>query len=569
VIEDYAVLGSNRLAITDPDNALATMPFFSSDGNIALVFNGEIYNHRELRDELSSYAFRTGSDTETILGYYQEKGLSQLLEKLDGMFSFCLVDKRTQLVCLAVDPAAQKPLFYWYDRDKLFFASEIDPLISTLQKPPSLDREALIDYLGMCFLIGGKTQYREIKRLEGGCAITIDRGQKTSGVRYFQIPSPVTDPMSESCEDYLEHLAGVVKNSCMNSMRLEVPYGILLSGGVDSSLLAFHAHRLGLAPNCYSVGFRELRGPSFQTQRSDEFEYSRAVCKDLGFNHTMVTLTSRDYFESFDRWMAICGIPLASREAPCLERIVRTASEHVKVLFCGSGPDELFDGYGHGALGAKQSWPAPSFYSRAFQWLFGVKLEELVGADESESLIESSLRRLLETSGGSSSDITADVNRLDFLGRLQTYEFYQLDLLTMRYGVEGRSPLCSRELIRAAFCCPSVYKRRSQSEKWIFKAAAAKSIPANIAWRQKEGFPIPSELWFQPEFEERAEVLLDRSSTIYDTGLFNREYLLSLWRSKEPGHRNVFLRLLVLERVLARQKDLPNYRSKSSGSAMD
>lgn len=568
-IENYAVLGSNRLAITDPSNSLASMPLFSIDGKIALVFNGEIYNHKELRKELPGYPFRTRSDTETVLAYYQEKGLAKLLTKLEGMFAFCLVDLRAQLVCLGVDPAAQKPLFYWHDGKKLFFASEMDPLISTLREPPTLDRESLVDYLGLCFMLGAKTQYREIRRLEGGCALILKRDQEIAPTRYFSIPSVQVDSATKDRAGRVKDLADLLHDSCMDAMSLEVPYGILLSGGVDSAVIAFQAKRLGLSPKCYSIGFRELEGPSFQTQRRDEFEYSRPICENLGFDHTTVTLSSADYFESFDRWMAVCGMPLASREAPCLERIIKSASEHVKVLFCGSGPDELFDGYGHGALGVKQSLPAGRFYARAFQWLFGVRLDDLLKVDESGELLASSLGHLLDTTGGVTSDIADDINRLDFLGRLQTYEFYQLDLLTMRYGMEGRSPLCSRKLIEAAFRCPASYKHADQIEKWVFKAAAALFVPEKIAWRKKDGFPIPSELWFQPEFESRAEGLLDTSSPVYDTGLVKREHLMKLWHSDNPGHRNVFFRLLVLDRVLARQKDLPTYRAKSPGCEIE
>jgi asparagine synthase (glutamine-hydrolysing) len=547
----WSLLGANRLRITDPGNTAADMPLRSTDGRATIVFNGEIYNHRRLRAELSDYLFRTASDTEVILAAYQRWGRA-CLDRLDGMFAFAIHDTTADAVWLACDPTGQKTLYLWEDAEHLVFASEIDALVADPYRKKSLDLNGLAEFVVQRFIVGRDTHLRQIEKLESGTWLTWSRARREHS-RYYTVPprSPGRADMSTLCE----RIRAAVVEEAVVAYDVEVPHALLSSGGIDSAAVLAGAHDASLQPLTYSIGFSTTPGRQ-QTSNSifDEFEYSRRLARDKGSVHTEIVLNDAAYCESLDRWNDVAGEPLGSQEAPCLLRLFEAAGATARVAFSGSGPDELFDGYSYGLrLEGCSLGELPERYARTFHWAGSANFARLLPGRVAVERLADKLARLLAPYGDRPIDASDAVQLLHFHGRLGAYEFRQLDLTSMRYGVEARSPLANRALVQAAFECPSQLRHRAGHAKWIYKQALRGVVPDYIGTRKKAGFPIPSEIWWSEPFVERARILFEPTCQLTTCGLLDPAYLRTLWRDREPSTRNLFYRLYCAERVLRRQ----------------
>ncbi|WP_437577053.1 asparagine synthase (glutamine-hydrolyzing) [Sorangium sp. So ce887] len=547
----WALLGSNRLRITDAGNPGADMPLTSIDGRLAIVYNGEIYNHRDLRRRLSGFRFRTASDTEVILAAYEAWGLA-CLERLEGMFAFALFDNATQTGVIACDPTGQKTVYLWEDDDALVFASEIDPLVKNPYRRKDWDLEGLAEFTAHRFILGSATHIRQIRKLESGTWLKRTPERQEAG-RFYRIPrgdlSRIDVPAVQ------QEIRDAVVDGCRNTFDLEVPYGLLLSGGIDSTAVLAAARRAGLPMKTFSIGFR----PTGQllprsTSVFDEFAYSRELARELSTEHTEITLSDADYCAYLDRWIAIAGEPLGSQEAPCLIRLFEEAGRETRVIFSGSGPDEIFDGYSYGQAMADVplSELAERYYA-TFRWSGTTDLGQLMPHHDAARLTTGKYREILSLYRDWPLDSLQAVQLLHFHGRLAVYEFRQMDLISMRHSVEARSPLASAGVVRSAFDFHSRLKQLGGHEKGIYKQALADLVPPVIASRKKQGFPIPGEMWFSRPFVERAAILFDPGCVLSSTGLIDRRYLKRLWEDPDPATRNLFSRLYTAEGILRRQ----------------
>ncbi|KYF76421.1 asparagine synthetase B [Sorangium cellulosum] len=547
----WALLGSNRLRITDARNPGADMPLTSADQRLTIVFNGEIYNHRDLRARLSRFPFRTASDTEVILAAYEAWGLA-CVEELEGMFAFALFDSATQTGLIACDPTGQKAVYLWEDDDALVFASEIDPLIKDPYRRKDWDLDGLAEFTAHRFILGSTTHIRQIRKLESGTWLTRTPERQETG-RHYRIPRG--DLTRSDVPAIRQEIRNAVVDGCRRTFDLEVPYGLLLSGGIDSTAVLAAARRAGLPMKTFSIGFQptgQLLPKS--TSVFDEFAYSRELAREYATQHTEITLSDTDYCAYLDRWIETAGEPLGSQEAPCLIRLFEEAGRETRVIFSGSGPDEIFDGYSYGR--AMADVPLPELaerYFATFHWSGKTDMRQLMPHHDAARLTTSKYRHILSLYGDWPLDSLQAVQLLHFHGRLVAYEFRQMDLISMRHSVEARSPLASTEIVRLAFDFQSKLKQLDGSEKGIYKQALADLVPPVIASRKKQGFPIPAEMWFSRPFAERAAILFDQGCVLSGAGLVDPRYLRRLWEDPDPATRNLFSRLYTAEGILRRQ----------------
>lgn len=566
-VDHRGVLGSNRLCITDPDNKEAHMPMYSNDRSCCIVFNGEIYNHKGLRKHLTGYPFRTRSDTEVILAAYQAWG-KECVDRFEGMFAFCLYDFKTKSFFFAIDPSGQKPLYYLIDEHALVFASEIEALIFNNHRKKTWDVYGIAEAVAVRYTIGADTHVKEIKKLRSGHWMICNE----QGIRIHQYYTvPIGDQARSDSAAITRDIAETVHAGCTETFDLEVPYGMLLSGGVDSSSVLAEACKAHIPMNTFSIGFQPLEGETFG-ERSifDEFAYSRLIARTFGTRHTEIVINSHEYFHYLKQWIDIMGEPLGSQEAVCLCKLFGTVKETCRVIFCGSGPDEVFDGYANGYFLANKPGVTPenitSHYYDSFLWLFDVQPDHLMPGIDVRSRVIAKLEDFLEPYRSRVEDVLQLTQLINFHGRCVSYEYRQMDTISLANSVEVRTPLADRRVTAAAFNCAPGLKNMNGDEKWIFKQAMKRLLPDTITSRKKAPFPIPKELWFTEEYETMVAPLLDDQSPLFQLDILDKDYVRFAWASGNPNMRNVFYRLLVINRVMEKQKGWVNNSPAPSGT---
>lgn len=552
----HVLLGSNRLRITDAANPQADMPMVAADGRTAIVFNGEIYNHLDLRRDLAGYPFRTNSDTEVLLAAYLKWGPS-CLDRLEGMYAFCIYDGWTNDIFMAADPTGQKKIYLYEDGNDFVFASEIDALIADPFRNKTVNWDAMGEYVAQRFIVGADTHIKEINKIEPGTWMRIDpRGQKYQS-RFYHLP--LANKGNDDPAAAMTAIHDAVRQGCRSTFNLEVSYGLLLSGGIDSAAVLAAGHAEGLRFKTYSVGFRPT-GKIIPQAGSvfDEFEHSRFLARHYDTDHHEIVLDDVDYCDYLDRWADMSGEPLGSQEAPCLIRLFEQASGNVRVMFTGSGPDEVFDGYSYGQkLSSSSLHSLPVDYFNSFHWAGDADFKKLVPGHDPQARVSRFYGDVLDRYQGKLANALQAVQAMNFHGRLSVYEFQQIDTVSMRHSIECRSPLADRRLIAAAFSCDPSILRYGGEEKGVYKQALKDLVPPQIVARKKQGFPVPAEMWFSKPFEDRARSVFDSRSILAGGGFLNRAELSRLWNNPDPATRNIFSRLYTAERILQKQVQSP------------
>ena len=327
-------LGNRRLSIIDLPGG--HQPLSNEDQSVWITFNGEIYNYRELRKELMArgHRFRTSADTETIVHLYEEYGLA-CLEYLRGMFAFALWDSRQRKLLLARDRLGIKPLFYRLEPGRLVFASELRALRQLCSQPPEIDPESVYDFFGFRYVPAPRTLYRGIEKLLAGHFLVAgSQGAQVSP--YWDVPPEEKDLRSaqELAQEVLEHL----RESVRLRLIADVPLGVFLSGGIDSSAVVFLLAEQGVQPiRTFSVGFEE--------PRYNELPFARHVARCFSTEHHELVIRPEDLAQESPRLVILRDEPVAEPTDIALYRIARLASQSVKVVLAGEGGDELFAGY--------------------------------------------------------------------------------------------------------------------------------------------------------------------------------------------------------------------------------
>lgn len=568
-------LGHRRLSIID----LATghQPLSNEDKTVWIAYNGEIYNYLNLRNELESkgHVFRTKSDTETIIHAYEEYG-ADCVDRLRGMFAFAIWDEAKQRLFLTRDRLGIKPLYYYIDKDSVVFASEIKALLAWGIKA-EVNKRVLDSYVTLGYVPAPNTMFKGIYKLLPGHNLICSNGEvKLHKYWDFDHIQPEEKPESYYSERLLELLSECIDIRLMS----EVPLGVFLSGGLDSSIIVSMLGQRDYKPlRTFSVGYH-------RKYEDCELEYADIVAQKFNTEHHELNLESIDFFDLIPKIIWHLDEPVLEAPSVPLYLLSKFSREHVTVMLSGEGADELFAGYSiYKHMSVFEHYGlVPGFLRKGIinpvlkkmassrrdikytDWLplplrqryLGVQAEltgsfkeRLYSADLKELAMEYNVEQDIMPyyERVRDKDALSQMLYVDTKVWLPDDLLLKADKMTMATSIELRVPFLDHKLVEFAATIPSRYKLRRWTEKYILKRAVAKSVPPAIINRPKRGFPIPISTWFAEGLGQNArEILLD--SKTQQRGYFNRNFVEEMLQKQSQGREDwssqIFL-LIALE----------------------
>jgi len=495
-----AALGHTRLSIIDL--AGGHQPMSTPDGSVHVAFNGEIYNHLELRRRLGHRTFRTRSDTEVILHLYEEKGLDAFRE-LSGMFAIALWDERRGRLVLVRDRLGIKPLYYAETGGALLFASDVPALYRAPGLSREIDPSALRYYLAVRAVPAPLTMFRAVRKLLPGHLMVCDASGVHAQRPFWSLEAAQPRLPADEAEAVAE-VRDRLDRSVAAHMLADVPVAAFLSGGLDSSLIVACMRR-------HTPGEIETFSVGFEDEGYAEFPYARLVARRFGTRHHEYVMTPGDFLDFLPRMVSDFGDPVADPAAIALYYIARLVRERgIKVVLSGEGSDELFAGYQHYQAAAPASpWRAARRLSaRLAARLAGRREAPYVGhaaipdLDVLDALLpggDDPRLALLEghrrTAAQTGMDPLQAMLFVDLKTRIPEDLLSRTDRMTMANSVEARVPFLDHELVEYAFWLPTRLKVRGRSGKHVLKRAAESLLPGEIIHRRKMGFPTPIRRW--------------------------------------------------------------------------
>lgn len=551
----FCSLGHVRLSIIDL--AGGAQPMCNEDGTIWITYNGEVYNHKELRAglEAKGHVYKTNSDTETLIHLYEEYG-EDSPSYLRGMFAYAIWDDKKKKLFLVRDRLGIKPLYYMVTSEGLIFSSEIKVIFESGLSLASLGQNQLAEYFSFGYLTGEKTLFHGIKKLLPGHCIIFD-GQKANGKQYWDLQYREQPGLSEA--DVIETLKEMFFTSVKLRMMSDVPLGMFLSGGLDSSAIAGAMSRLSDQPlKAFTVGFEK--------QYYSESNYAKLVAEKNGMEMHEVILTPHDFVNSLEKLIWHNDMPIHFPASVALYFVSKKAREHVKVVLTGEGSDELFGGYGrymschyNMILGKffdpfitqgmrdfirERIWQAPlplklkKAIAHSFLYhslnpkniIFDNYYKLSLAADNDKMINDDFIYAAPRTNPYR--DYLDHYNRFpasDTINRMlytdtNTYLeelLMKQDKMSMATSIESRVPFLDHKLVEYAATLPSSMKVKFGSLKHVIKKAVSNFVPEEIVKRKKMGFPIPLATWMrEPVFTSyMKDILLD--SKTKNRGAFN------------------------------------------------
>lgn len=542
----WVALGHQRLSIIDLSTAGA-QPMVD-DGGLAITFNGCIYNYKELRRELEpEFTFRSTSDTEVILKAYRKWG-EDFVHHLVGMFAIALYDPRRQEVLLVRDRLGIKPVYVSHLHGRLRFASSLPALVASGGIDTSIDEAALHHYLSWHSIVPApRTILNGVQKLPAATIRTI-RPDGTWRDREYWKPSYMrkAEHSGWSAADWQDAVRESLKTAVRRRMVADVPVGVLLSGGLDSSLLvALLAEEGQHGLSTFSIGFDSAGGDS-----GNEFAYSDLVAREFGTRHEQLHVSTSEFAPSIAGAVGAMSEPMASHDVTAFHLLCRTVTEHVKVVQCGQGADEVFGGYAYhqplGSVGRAGALPAfsASFVDHSHEELLNIlEPEWYSGTDVSREVLADDLR-----APGAETALDA-VLRLDTHLLMVDDPVKRLDNMSMAWGIEARVPFLDHELVELAAACPPEFKA-SQGGKGILKDLGRQLLPAAVVDRPKGYFPVPALRHLEEPFISMVREAL-HAPEAKQRGLFQPAYIDGLLANPNmqltPVNSNVLWQLALLE----------------------
>ncbi|MFN7493595.1 MAG: asparagine synthase (glutamine-hydrolyzing) [Cyclobacteriaceae bacterium] len=567
--DEYVSLGHRRLSIID----LATghQPMVSDDNLKVIVFNGEIYNFKSVREELLGVGqvFKTTSDTEVLLKGYEAFGLDGLLSRIEGMFAFAIYDRKIEKVFLVRDRFGEKPLYYFEDELGFYFASEIKALLPRLQNK-SIDLTALNLFLGLTYIPAPFTIYQQIRKVEAGEAIQVTKDGSVKRYKYYSLSQDIlsTTPYL-SYKSAMKDIRFLLENSVEQRMISDVPIGTFLSGGIDSSIVsAIMAKKSEVPIQTFSIGFKE---PSY-----DESARSNLVAKHIGSSHNLYTISHQDLLQATDSILDYFDEPFGDSSAIPSWMVAKKASEKVKVVLTGDCADELFGGY--------EKYLAPYYVEKYNFWPPVIRkiFEMFVSIIPHHAITNHLLRKvkkIIKNASLQDFDLHynlmlmgfSDEERVSILksewkkdikpimaerfsklsGRHQMDKgFYsdvkvvlegdmlpKVDRMSMINSLEARVPFLDSKIVRSSFRMPSEFKINGKNKKRILKDAFADLLPKEVFSFSKKGFGVPLALWFRNELRGELEAVLG-SDRIEKQNIFDKQEINKLLSNHLTGKEN-------------------------------
>ncbi len=568
-------IGMRRLSIIDLVSG--QQPITNEDGRVIVVFNGEIYNYKELRHNLGQrgHIFATASDTEVIVHLYEDLG-EECVNELRGMFSFALWDTRQQRLLLARDRLGIKPLYFSNVDGCLVFGSEIKALLQHPQVQARLSLEGLSSFLSLRYIPAPQTMFAGIASLPPGHTLSCDRyGTK---VKCYWDLSFTSVHMPQNCneQEYAEQLEELLQEVIRLHLMSDVPFGAFLSGGVDSStVVALMSHILEMPVRTFSVGF-EGSG-SFS-----ELPYARLVANRYHSDHHEVLMTPTDFVEVAERVIWHLDQPIGDMAEVANYLVSELAARHVKMVLTGEGGDELFAGYARysgdrlSAISNLIPRPARNLAAKVSTRLPGMRRQKLAIYALSQpheagrfanwfALFNPDLKRELLTreakdqlNGWSAEEMFASyLERTDAKDRLNRMLYVDTklwladdlllrgDKMSMAASLEARVPLLDHKLVEFAAALPPHLKLKGLQRKYLLKKVARRWLPNEIIDRRKKGFPTPLSMWFRKETLPFVRDILSVDA-MRRRGLFNPRYVETLLEQHVAGTADFGLQLWAL-----------------------
>ncbi len=494
--------GHRRLKIIDLSEQ-GNQPMIDPELGLVITYNGMIYNYKELKKELEQkgYRFRSNSDTEVMLKAYHCWG-DLFVQKLYGMFAFCLHDQKNDRFVLGRDRLGIKPLYYTEDNGHFYFASNIQALNDAGVVDRTLSSEALHYYLSFHAVVPAPhTIYKNVRKLEPGHILVLEPGGKKSFTQYWSVHYYQEEDMTE--EEWIDAVLLKLRESVKRRMVSDVPVGALLSGGLDSSLIVAMMAELNPSQlRTYSIGFENVNG-----EDGNEFQYSDLIAKKYQTQHSKFFIDSDRLLPHVKRCLEAMSEPMVSHDAVGFYLLSKEVIKHTKVVLCGQGADEIFAGYHWYPKIMEGSGDPVTLYRNSFfdrehpEILNTLTPEYLPSRDYSTDFVRDHFSK-------PGADIPVDKTmRLDSTVMLVDDPVKRVDNMTMDWGLEARVPFLDHDVVELAAKIPPSLKV-SSGGKHILKKAAERILPREVIYRKKGYFPVPALKYLQGEFLEFARDLL-------------------------------------------------------------
>lgn len=539
-IDDNIALGHRRLSIIDLSNG--DQPIYNEDKSIVVVFNGEIYNYIELKNELKEkkHKFKTNCDTEVLVHGYEE-WKEDLPKKLRGMFAFAIYDIKNKELFIARDNFGIKPLYYYQNKNTFMFASEIKSFLDQPDFNKELNKDIVSSYLSFSFTPTKETLFKNVYRVDPGTYLIYKDG-KLKEKRYYNIKFNIN---KKGYDETVDEISKVMSESVERHMISDVEVGSFLSSGVDSSYLV----ALAKPDKTYTVGYTD--------KQYNEIEYAKNLTKELKINNTSRIINKEEYLDIIPKIMYHLDEPTSDPAAVALYFVASLASKDVKVVLSGEGADEFFGGYNFYRSDVDVAWynhlpkslrrfiakiclHLPEVKGINFLIRRGLTLEEnYIGVNKVYS--EKEIKKLLVNNKNliKNSDITKDVYK-EFKDESDIIKMQAIDInfwlikdilqkadrMTMAHSLEGRVPFIDKEVFKCAASLPIEYKVTKENTKVALRDAAKKVIPTEAYKKKKLGFPVPLRSWM------KEELFYNEINRAFDTDiskeLFNNKHLHKL-----------------------------------------
>lgn len=581
--EDEVMLLHRRLSIIDLDNR-ASQPMSSHDGRYVMVYNGEVYNYVELKDKIiqehkgtAMAEFKTTSDSEVVLRLFELHG-KNFVSELNGMFAICIYDRQEHKLCLYRDRMGIKPLFWYGDSEGNFaFASELKALTALESISKEINQESIFYFLRSGFIPSPFTIYKNIHKLESGTCLTVSRNGIEKN-KFWELTKQVDGNKLKNEKEVITKLDSTLSEAVKIQLRSDVPYGIFLSGGVDSSLVtALATKHVNGKLNTFSIGFRE--------QSHNEAPHARAVASHLGTNHHEFIVSHSDAIALIEIFFDVYDEPYADTSGIPTMLVSKLAARHVKVVLSGEGGDELFFGYGtHNWSVRLNKFPFNTF--RVPMWILFKQLSSryqrvsellkydsgktflpehiysqeqyLFNFDELKNLIsdkhvaglnqftENYFASLWSTFNGLHYTASEELQSLyEIMYPLQDDLLTKVDRATMQHSIEARVPLLDNNLVQLALQIDPSIKIKNGINKYPLKKLLANYVPEEIFMRPKRGFSIPLAKWLKTEWKYLIDDYLNEK-VIEEAGLFKFEEVKKMIQQFYSGDDYLYNRLWCL-----------------------
>jgi asparagine synthase (glutamine-hydrolysing) len=585
LVEENVGLAMRRLSIIDLKSG--HQPLSNESQDVWIVYNGEIYNHAELRADLEAkgHRYRTRSDTETIVHLFEEYG-RDCVKYLRGMFAFVIWDRRRRTLFVARDRVGIKPLYYRWDGKAFLFASEIKAILAYPEIAPEFNRGTLAEYLAFGYVTGPDTMFAGIQKLMPGHTLELSELGELTTERYWNLGTEA-DAEPRSREYYVQTYREKLGDSVRSHLMSDVPLGVFLSGGVDSSVVAALTTKLrGGRIQTFAVGYGEGE------EEFSELRYARQVADHIQSDHHEVRLGREEFLQSLPKLIWHEDEPITWPSSVALHSVAQLASEHVKVVLTGEGSDETLGGYTRYAwtlLNARMdrayravtpaalrqmmrnvigASPLPASFHRKLQHTFLARdgnswpafyydnfFSAFSASEQTQLLTSEALADAGEAYAGSI--MAWNNSHGDLLHRMLYADInsYLIELLmkqdqmSMAASIESRVPFLDHELVEFSVRIPAQYSIQGLAGKLILKQAVEGLLPKSIVYREKMGFPTPWELWLGGTLLEVVEGILLESRSL-ERNLFRPEAVkrvVAEHRARKRDHSNRIWRLINLE----------------------